>query len=64
MAPDHETGLVEPYCGKTSKTLDMYSKMHERFEKDGTMAGSEGNRQVSRRESVKCSTQFSMIWSI
>ena len=38
------------------KTLDMYSKMHERFEKDGTMAGSEGNRrQVSRRESVKMS---------
>ena len=58
-APEHKTeGLfVESMMWKDIiQTLEMNKKMHQKFKKDGTMAGSEGNRrQVSRRESVKMS---------
>jgi hypothetical protein len=58
-APEHKAeGLfVESMMWKDIiRTLDMYKNMHQKFNMDGTMAGSEGNRrQVSRRESVKMS---------
>ena len=58
-APKHETAglFVESIMWEDIvKVLNMYKKMFQKFKKDGTMAGSEGNRrQVSRRESVKVS---------